>query len=170
MFFICIQGLRCLRKKTGGLEVFFKKLFPKQNKWHNRIYCQTVKSHIDQSTSVLVEHGLLHFNNIIIPYISGRWGKGPAPKGKYLCRELRELDKKFEDFFRFAQFDIGFFMPIEPEFESDRYALGIHPDGGIEGTLGCIGLRLGSKEEGDQFVQEVKNYFLEEDILEVEIA
>ena len=34
----------------------------------------------------------------------------------------------------------GFFVPIKADFETDRGDLGIHPDGNVYGTQGCIGL------------------------------
>jgi len=35
---------------------------------------------------------------------------------------------------------VQFFVPIFPDFETKRSDLGIHPDGGTEGTQGCIGI------------------------------
>jgi hypothetical protein len=34
----------------------------------------------------------------------------------------------------------GFFVPIKADFDTKRGDLGIHPDGNVYGTQGCIGL------------------------------
>lgn len=54
-----------------------------------------------------------------------------------LTRYTSAIGKGFQDVF-----GRGFFLPIEPLFSSfpKRTSLGIHPDGNVPGTQGCIGL------------------------------
>ena len=35
----------------------------------------------------------------------------------------------------------GWFLPLTPQFTTVRHGLGIHPDGNLVGTLGCVGLQ-----------------------------
>ena len=37
--------------------------------------------------------------------------------------------------------DVGFSVDLEPQFQTTRTLLRIHPDGGVNGTLGCIGIQ-----------------------------
>ena len=65
---------------------------------------------------------------------SGGWGKGPLPFGEYKCHAARALPSGSPE-------GLGtWIMGIEPLFETSRYNLAIHKDGGIPGTLGCIGI------------------------------
>ncbi len=77
--------------------------------------------------------------------ISGPHGLGALPSGLY------DIDRRgITDYT--AQIDLayrdktgrGFFLPIYPKFATNRGKsggrLGIHPDGNIPGTLGCIGI------------------------------
>lgn len=72
--------------------------------------------------------------------VSGPHGKGRLPTGNYdiLTRNVvtgAGLSHSFRD-----QNGIAWFIPIGPLFGTTRDGLGIHPDGGVPGTLGCIGL------------------------------
>lgn len=90
-------------------------------------------------------------------FISGPWGNGCLPVGKYLCKWAT---LKLDDAFKLANF--GWFAYIEPQFKTDRTELGIHPDGGkYVGTLGCVGLKCKTTEFNKKFynfiVQGLKN-------------
>ena len=80
---------------------------------------------------------------------SGPFGEGELPKGIYRVsrREVtaysNDIPKGFRD-----QSGKGFFIPIYPQFETSRGKngrLGIHPDGNVKGTNGCIGIRSNAK-------------------------
>jgi hypothetical protein len=43
--------------------------------------------------------------------------------------------------------DICFFIPLDPKFQTDRDGIGIHPDGNVPGTEGCIGLQKADFED-----------------------
>jgi hypothetical protein len=94
--------------------------------------------------------GTLFFKNFEIKFESGGWGKGYAPKGNYIAKNYRdELGDAY------SRFGIGFFVSIIPQFETDRIDLGIHFDGNVRGTLGCIGLKASTQEKAIM----VKNLF-----------
>jgi hypothetical protein len=68
------------------------------------------------------------------PADSGGWGNGPLPTGEYKCSPARPLPADSPD-------GLGsWIMGIEPLFITSRYNLAIHKDGGVPGTLGCIGI------------------------------
>ena len=116
--------------------------------------------------------GTINFGGINIDFISGKWGKGYAPKGLYYGKYFRD-DKNPS----FSLFGVGFFIYLEPMFKTDRKDLGIHFDGGdgsdgkkgYEGTLGCIGLKAKTKEDAIAIKNIFKKYFNENEILQVEI-
>lgn len=76
---------------------------------------------------------------------SGPFGKGKAPKGKYMVGEVKAIDPSANKSFRDPD-GLAWFAPLTPEFQTDRSSLGLHPDGGVEGTEGCVGLRGSTKE------------------------
>jgi len=56
----------------------------------------------------------------------------------------------------FCPGDNGFSLNLEPNFETDRTDLRIHPDGNAPGTAGCIGVGCDAARElenrlGDYF-------------------
>lgn len=83
-------------------------------------------------------NGILTINNgkdnvFQYPARSGGWGNGPLPCGLY---KLTGYSDQTGD--AYSQFGVGWFASIEPQFATDRTALGIHPDGNVEGSLGCL--------------------------------
>jgi len=82
--------------------------------------------------------------------VSGPYGKDHLPPGLYRVsrREVTPYSGVIESSYR-DENGRGFFIPIYPTFPTSRGKdggrLGIHPDGGIPGTLGCIGIRSGAK-------------------------
>jgi hypothetical protein len=77
--------------------------------------------------------------------VSGPFGAGALPPGIYdiARREITEYTNKVDRPYR-DKSGMGFFVPIYPKFATSRGKsggrLGIHPDGNIPGTLGCIGI------------------------------
>lgn len=73
---------------------------------------------------------------------SGGWGKGYLPEGEYKVEklvsqgEINNLPNKQA----YQLFNYGWFAAITPQFQTDRDSLGIHPDGNVPGSLGCIAL------------------------------
>lgn len=75
--------------------------------------------------------------------VSGPYGNGPAPKGSYRITPPVAIDPSAESNKGFLDpKGNAWFAALHPEFETDRIGLGIHPDGNVPGTLGCIGIQL----------------------------
>ncbi|MGJ1436097.1 MULTISPECIES: hypothetical protein [Sphingobacterium] len=70
--------------------------------------------------------------------VSGPYGKGELPLGLYHAvggKLVKSPKEGFCDSLKNCWFQL-----IEPQFSTDRTGLGIHPDGNVSGTQGCIGL------------------------------
>lgn len=112
--------------------------------------------------------GDLFFNGEIFRFVSGGAGKGYAPKGNYKAY-ADQLKLRPED--AYTQFKFGWVLPIGPQFETERTALMIHPDGGKPNvTLGCIGLNFSSLDENVKCYNMFRDYFEKKNILDVEIV
>ena len=94
-------------------------------------------------------------NHLLIKeyFISGPWGKGHAPVGKYLVTRIQlKLDEAFK------RCGFGWNTDMIPQFETDRTMLGLHPDGGNwVGTQGCIGLQFCTNEFNKKFYNLLKS-------------
>jgi hypothetical protein len=86
-------------------------------------------------------HGRLrwHEKGLDSPVSSGPWGNGALPMGSYWVRRGALDDRTGKPPFCDL---VGncWFQFIEPRFATTRTGLGLHPDGGVQGTKGCIGL------------------------------
>ena len=97
--------------------------------------------HGETSLKSLGKMHLLYNGNSFIdfPVISGGYGKGSLPVGVYEASNLRTFpDTKEYD--PYKKEGIPWFITITPKFKTDRTLLGIHPDGNVPGTLGCVGI------------------------------
>lgn len=112
----------------------------------NLILCRYTSYSDDHKSA----YGILSFKNFEINFESGGWGKGFAPKGEYIAMYYRDESEE-----AYSKFGIGFFVSILPQFQTDRTDLGIHFDGNVKGTLGCIGLKCSDQESAIK----VKNLF-----------
>lgn len=77
---------------------------------------------------------------------SGGYGKGALQKGMYIidkCYTLKAMKGKTE---AYTGREFPWVAKLNPQFETDRTGLLIHPDGNLQGTRGCIGI---SKTEND---------------------
>jgi len=83
-------------------------------------------------------------NNIVYSHTakSGGWGKGTLECGNYKAVWYTEKSEP-----AFCQYGIGWLVSLVPEFKSDRTQLAVHPDGGVEGSLGCIVLAIASLDD-----------------------
>lgn len=74
--------------------------------------------------------------------VSGPHGNGRLPEGTYTVEVHRRteqsssLGKGFID----RETGLGWFVPLTPDQNIGRTGLGIHPDGNVPGTLGCVGI------------------------------
>lgn len=68
---------------------------------------------------------------------SGPWGRGRAPAGLYEMARPTEIapHPSYRDGTGFT-----WWAALSPLFPTERSGFGIHPDGGIAGTKGCIGI------------------------------
>lgn len=71
---------------------------------------------------------------------TGPYGNGPLPAGIYRVSVPVQIEagggnEPYTDKEGFA-----WWCGLEPTFETDRDGLGIHPDGNVPGTEGCIGI------------------------------
>jgi hypothetical protein len=73
--------------------------------------------------------------------VSGPWGLGPLPKGQYVIRVRDVVTKSPKAGYTDPLTNDSWFIPIKPNFQTSRSGFGIHPDGNVPGTEGCIGLR-----------------------------
>jgi hypothetical protein len=73
--------------------------------------------------------------------ITGPYGLGPLPNGEYEVKTRNAvtgdlLSSSYEN----SLTSNRWFIPITPLFGTTRHGFGIHPDGNVTGTKGCIGL------------------------------
>lgn len=74
--------------------------------------------------------------------ISGPWGHGVLPAGEYTIKIYNAVTgSSLSSGYRDALTNDRWFIPLEPKFSTPRQGLGIHPDGNVPGTEGCVGLR-----------------------------
>ena len=75
------------------------------------------------------------------PAISGPHGKGLLPEGKYRIGQAVALDSTILANLPYRDpTGLAWWCPLEPLFLTKRTHLGIHPDGNVPGTKGCIGI------------------------------
>lgn len=73
--------------------------------------------------------------------VSGPYGKGAAPPGAYFIRRAMAVNPEADENKPYKdKAGLAWFAQLDPQFETDRMGLGIHPDGNVPGTLGCIGI------------------------------
>jgi hypothetical protein len=79
--------------------------------------------------------------------VSGPHGAGALPVGTYRVErnKITPYTASIAASYRDST-GRGFFLPIKPTFTTPRDGFGIHPDGGVPGTLGCIGLTAADTE------------------------
>jgi hypothetical protein len=73
--------------------------------------------------------------------VSGKHGLGALPKGMYKldkCYKLKPIKHKTEPY---TGDEFPWVAKLTPQFKTNRSKLLIHPDGGVEGTRGCIGIK-----------------------------
>ncbi|MFZ4401824.1 MAG: toxin TcdB middle/N-terminal domain-containing protein [Bacteroidales bacterium] len=87
--------------------------------------------------------------------LSGPWGKGKLPSGTYIGDNLRKVTTPLG----MVRDGVGFNFNLTPQFNTTRSAFRIHPDGGVFGTLGCIGLQV-RKAELNNFYNSINKYLI----------
>lgn len=86
-----------------------------------------------------IKRKILTWGDIEFEAGSGPYGEGPLPEGYYEVLVRHTVFNKYLSQSYRTHDGLGFFIPIQPTFDTHRSGFGIHPDGGVKGTLGCIG-------------------------------
>ena len=90
--------------------------------------------------SFTISTGALAWGAKSFAAVSGPHGQGALPVGNYMVQTRHVVEGAgLSSSYRVN--GTAFFIPIEPDFQTTRDGLGIHPDGHVSGTLGCIGLK-----------------------------
>ena len=84
--------------------------------------------------------GWIQIDDIKFKVISGGGGKGVLPIGLYKLGSARILSETTPNYSAYLGVSKAWFVGITPLFKTDRTELGIHPDGNVLGTAGCIGI------------------------------
>lgn len=90
--------------------------------------------------------------------VAGGYGNGAPENGDYITSNYANRGPKSGWYNRGMTRDgIGFSFNLDPQFNTNRSLLRIHPDGNNEGTLGCIGLS-GDKDILERFRDKLRGY------------
>ncbi len=76
--------------------------------------------------------------------VTGGYGKGPIPDGAYDIEVYNAVvgdSSSMRSGFVNPLNGGGWFLPLTPKFSTTRDGFGIHPDGNLPGTKGCVGLQ-----------------------------
>lgn len=87
----------------------------------------------------LMATGLLNLDGKTYAAISGPWNKGMLPNGIYGVKKYNVVASTKNAGFKSVT-GKGWFIPLKEPANVKRSGFGIHPDGNVEGTAGCIGL------------------------------
>ncbi|MDP2522061.1 L,D-transpeptidase [Neptunomonas phycophila] len=88
--------------------------------------------------------GTLTWGDDSYSVITGGYGLGEIPNGSYIVktRNVAEGDSTtMKSGFLNPATGRGWFIPLEAKFNTSRFGFGIHPDGNLPGTKGCLGLQ-----------------------------
>ncbi|MBA3649696.1 MAG: RHS repeat-associated core domain-containing protein [Chitinophagales bacterium] len=91
------------------------------------------------------------FTRMSLGAVGGPFGNGAPPNGDYTVDDPRLRTES-----GFTRDDFGFSFNLNPQFETQRTLLRIHPDGNTSGTLGCIGLQC-TGTQGKSFYNLLSN-------------
>ena len=103
-----------------------------------------------QASGYYATYGKLIIDNKSWDIISGLWGRGTIPLGLYRVYAPRELfDVKANQSYKGELKPwLSALIPMGKceDAKGNRTDLCIHPDGGIKGTLGCMGIQSNDME------------------------
>lgn len=89
--------------------------------------------------------------------VAGGFGNGAPENGEYTTDTYRDRSRNNGDYSEGMNKDgVGFSFNLNPQFDTGRTDLRIHPDGNNEGTRGCIGMS-GEKMILTNFRDNIKN-------------
>ena len=87
----------------------------------------------------LLAIGELKLDGVSYEAISGPWQKGVLPNETYTVKKYNVVASSDEAGYK-SSTGKGWFIPLKQPANVKRSGFGIHPDGNVEGTAGCIGL------------------------------
>ena len=93
---------------------------------------------------------------LTITMVAGGFGSGAPQNGEYTVDTYRNRRKDKDYNPGMNILGVGFSFNLNPQFETERSLLRIHPDGNNKGTLGCIGV-TGTQEKLLEFEETLKN-------------
>ena len=103
-----------------------------------------------QASGYYATYGKLIIDDKQWDIISGLWGRGTIPLGLYRVYAPRELkeDKSTLSYKGELKPWLSALIPMGKceDAKGNRMELCIHPDGGIKGTLGCMGIQHNDME------------------------
>lgn len=102
-----------------------------------KVYTGVRKS--DNTTIGIMATGDLIMDGTSYSAISGPWPKGVLPNGTYVVKKYNVVDQGLTEGFK-SSTGKQFFIPLTQPANVKRSGFGIHPDGNLEGTQGCIGI------------------------------
>ncbi|WNO10476.1 L,D-transpeptidase [Teredinibacter sp. KSP-S5-2] len=76
--------------------------------------------------------------------VTGGYGLGAIPDGTYDIETKKAVvgnAQTMKSGFVNAATGRGWFLPLTPKFSTTRHGFGIHPDGNLPGTKGCVGIQ-----------------------------
>jgi len=118
---------------------------------------QTLKADLSQGICYLNgDNGEEYYE---YPCYSGGWGKGHLQTGEYdlfamsTPRQIKELKNPKP----YTKNNFGWFGALEPKFKTERSALGVHPDGNIEFSSGCMVMPFKSIDENIRFYNVIRD-------------
>ena len=85
--------------------------------------------------------GKLNWGNLNYNATAGPYGKASLPSGDYEINVEENIPNPSKFGFKDKLTGEAWFIPLASDFESGKTLRGIHPDGGSNGTIGCIGIR-----------------------------
>jgi hypothetical protein len=88
--------------------------------------------------------GTLEWGDYEYKIVTGGYGKGQIPDGMYEIKVRNSVvgnSNTMQSGFVNPLTGRGWFIPLTPKFSTSRDGFGIHPDGNLPGTKGCLGLQ-----------------------------
>jgi hypothetical protein len=88
--------------------------------------------------------GKLYWDEDEYDVVSGGYRKGAIPDGSYDIERYKAVAGNISTMksgFVNPVNGRGWFLPLTPKFSTTRHGFGIHPDGNLPGTKGCVGLQ-----------------------------
>ena len=93
----------------------------------------------NKTTIGLMAKGTLTLGDATYQAISGPWNKGMMPNGTHTVKKYEVVASTDEAGYQ-SPTGKGWFIPLKQPASIKRSGFGIHPDGNVEGTAGCVGL------------------------------